>query len=78
MSTITYDTTHTPRTAAPAAAKTPAQKTWLDRVVERMVAARQKQAFEAVRRYSIVLPNELERGTWKVTERSEASLPFNR
>jgi len=78
MSTITYDAGHTAAARAPVAAQAAKRKGRFARVLARMIAARQKQAMDEVRRYGIVLPRELERADWKVSERSEDSLPFQR
>jgi hypothetical protein len=77
MSTITYDTARTAHTEPSAAEQAAKRKGWFDRVLARMIEARQRQAMEAVRRYGIVL-DQLERSDWKTTERSEDSLPFKR
>jgi hypothetical protein len=57
---MTYDTAAATRPGASAkpAAK---RKGWFARAFERMVEARQRQAMQEVRRYGIVLPDELER-----------------
>jgi hypothetical protein len=44
----------------------------------RLIEARQQQALNELRRHSTLLPHELERAAWKITERSEDSLPFLR
>ena len=82
MSTIAYDAGHAAAAKAPVAAQGPKRgskrKGWFARALARVIAARQKQAMDEVRRYGIVLPRELEQAEWKVSERSEDSLPFQR
>lgn len=78
MSTIAYDAGHAAAAKAPVAAQAPKRESWFARVLARMIAARQQQAMDEVRRYGIVLPRELEQAEWKVSERSEDSLPFQR
>jgi hypothetical protein len=60
MSTITYDTAAVTRAGA-SAEPAAERKGWFARAFERMVEARQRQAMQEVRRYGIVLPDELER-----------------
>ena len=76
MSTITYDTASVARSAKPVAAAVAPQKGRFARMIARMIAARQRQAMEEVRRYSILLPHDLERAGRKINERNEDSLPF--
>jgi hypothetical protein len=76
MSTITYDTAATVRPGTAAAAPASKRKGWFARALDRMVAARQRQAMEEIRRHGIALPSD--QPGWKVTERSEDSLPFTR
>ena len=80
MSTITYDTAATARTAAPGAAPVAAPKRegLFARMLARMVEARQRQAMDEIRRYGIKLPHELEDAGWKSGGQSEDSLPFVR
>ena len=82
MSTITYDAGRAAAAKAPVAAQAPKRegkrKGWFARALARMIAARQRQAMDEVRRYGIALPRELEQAEWKVSERSEDSLPFQR
>ena len=70
MSTITYD-----RVPAESRAPAPAKRKGL---FARLIEARQQQALNELRRHSTLLPHELERAAWKITERSEDSLPFLR
>ena len=78
MSTITYDTASVAPTGKPAAAPVAPQKGRFARMIERMVEARQQQAMDEIRRYTILLPDELERAGRKLGERNEDSLPFVR
>jgi len=78
MSTITYDAVPTARAETPAAKPSVKRKGRLARIAARVIAARQKQAMDEILRYGIMLPSELEQAGWKVTERSEDSLPFVR
>jgi hypothetical protein len=79
MSTMTYDTAATARSAAPGAAPAVASKRkgLFARMIARIAEARQRQAMEEIRRYGIELPRELEDAGWK-RGRSEDSLPFVR
>jgi hypothetical protein len=78
MSTITYDTAPTARAGTPVAAPAVKRKGLFARILARMIAARQRQAMEEVRRYALLLPHELEQAGRKINERSEDSLPFQR
>jgi hypothetical protein len=78
MSTITYDTAPTATAAVPVSAQAGKRKGWFARALAHVIAARQKQAMDEVRRLGIVLPRELEQAEWKVSARSEDSLPFQR
>ena len=75
MSSITYD-----RIAAERGGTAPAtaHKGWFGRLIARFMANRQRQAMEHIRRHAVLLPHELEQAGWKITERSEDSLPFRR
>jgi hypothetical protein len=71
MTMITYD-------AAPtAAAKAPRKGFWA-RVFDRMVESRTRQAAREIELYRHLVPRELEQAGWKISERSEDSLPFVR
>lgn len=70
MSTVTYD-------RAPAESRVPAS-TRRKGLFARLIEARQQQALNELRRHSALLPHELEQAAWKITERSEDSLPFLR
>jgi hypothetical protein len=54
------------------------RKGFCARLFASMMEARQKQAFNELRRHTILLPHELEQAGWKINERSEDSLPFLR
>jgi hypothetical protein len=79
MSTITYGLAPSGCAAErPAAAVAGKRKGLFARFVAHLMAARQKQAMEEIRRRGLLLPHEMEAASWKVTERSEDSLPFLR
>jgi len=78
MSTITYDNAPTARAAAPTGKPAVKREGRFARIAARVIAARQKQAIDEIRRYGIELPSELKQAGWKVSERSEDSLPFVR
>ncbi len=72
MSIITYE-------AAPAAGPAPQVKGFWSRMFDRMVEARTRQTNEIISRHRHLLPRELEEAAgWRITERSEDSLPFIR
>jgi hypothetical protein len=75
MSIATYDTA-----AAVPAKAAPARKrpSLLSRLYARLIDARRRQAFQELKRHGVMLPSELEQAGWKIDERSEDSLPFNR
>ena len=82
-STITYDAGpavagEAPVSAAPVAKQAAKREGWFARALARMIAARERQAMEEMRRYGIVLPRELDRLEWRTGEPSQQSLPFNR
>ena len=54
------------------------QRSLFGRFLDRMVEARMRKAEEYLRQHRHLLPSELEQAGWKVTERSEDSLPFLR
>ena len=78
MSTITFGAAPTAAAAAPVSAQAPKRKGWFARALARVIAARQKQAMDEIRRHGVVLPRELEQAEWKVSERGADSLPFQR
>lgn len=78
MSTITYDVAPSERTRKPAVVPARRHQGLFARFMARLIAARQRQAMEEIRRRGILLPHELEAAGWKITERSEDSLPFLR
>jgi hypothetical protein len=60
-------------------ATAPRRKGIFHRFLDRMIAARMAKAEELIRQHRHLLPRELEdQASWKVTERSESSLPFIR
>jgi hypothetical protein len=77
MSTITsYSPTCGRVSRVPAAAK---WKGLFQRFVDRMIAARMRRAETVLRQHSHLIPRELEeQAGWKLTQRSEDSLPFIR
>ena len=84
MSIATYDTASAVRAEAPAGAA-PARKRpdikrpgLLARLYAGLIDARRRQAFAELKRHGVMLPSELEQAGWKLNERSEDSLPFNR
>ena len=75
MSIATYDAA----AAIPAKpASTRKRPGLLSRFYARLMDARQRQAFLELKRHGVMLPSELEQAGWKINERSEDSLPFNR
>ena len=78
MSTITYGLAPSERVTKPVVAAQSPSKGWFARFIGHIVAARQRQAMEDLHRRGILLPHELEAAGWKITERSEDSLPFQR
>src|ERR1041385_5115556 len=79
MSIATYHTSSAANTKATPARERPSKRTSLFwRLVNGFIAARQRRAFEELKRHGVLLPHELEQAGWKINERSEDSLPFNR
>ncbi len=81
MSTVTLSTTTTsilaPLSAGPDAVR-PRPGIWR-RLLDRMIEGRMRKAEEIIRQNRHLLPRELEDSAgWKLTERSEDSLPFLR
>jgi hypothetical protein len=76
MSILAIGTAGISRAAALVAA--PKREGFFARLFASMIEARQKQAFNELRRHAILLPHELEQAGWKINERSEDSLPFVR
>ena len=71
MTMITYD-------AAPeAVAKAPRKGFWA-RMFDRIVEARTKQAEREIELYRHLVPRELVQAGWRISDRSEDSLPFVR
>ena len=75
MSNATYETATAVRTNAVPAAK---RQGLFARLYAAFVEARRRKAFEELKRHGVMLPFELEQAGWKVNERNEDSLPFNR
>lgn len=48
------------------------------RLFDRMIEARMRKAEEHIRQHRHLIPRDLEQAGWKLTERSEDSLPFVR
>lgn len=64
---------------APAVAEAPVRKGMFHRFLDRLVEARMRKAEEMLRQHTHLLPRELqEQANWRLTERSEDSLPFVR
>jgi hypothetical protein len=75
MSSVTsYSSAYTVERAA-----APRRKGMFQRFLDRMIEARMAKADEFIRHHRHLLPRDLEdQASWKVTERSESSLPFIR
>ena len=56
----------------------PARRSLLKRFFDRLIESRMRRAEEVIRRHSHLIPRDLERAGWQITERSEDSLPFIR
>ena len=57
----------------------PVRKGLFQRLLDRLIESRMRRAKEFIRQNSHLLPHDLEQqASWKITERSEASLPFVR
>jgi hypothetical protein len=62
-----------------AVAEAPKRKGVIQRFIDRLIEARLRRADEFMRQHSHLLPRELEEQSgWRLTERSEDSLPFIR
>lgn len=77
MSTITYDTAVTAKTAA-ASKPAAGRKGFWARAFDRLVEARMRQAMAEVRRYGLVLPRELEDAGLSGSAQDRNALPFTR
>jgi hypothetical protein len=53
-------------------------KSLLRRLYDRLMEARMRQAQDVLKQHSHLVPRELEQAGWKVSTRSEDSLPFVR
>jgi hypothetical protein len=61
------------------AAAAPKRKGLFQRFFERLIEARMRRADEFIRQHSHLMPRDLEeQAGWRLTERSEDSLPFIR
>jgi hypothetical protein len=78
MSSITYGLAPTESAETSVTAPAAPRKGFFARLMAQMMAARQRQAMDELRRHNLLLPHELEAAGWKLTERSEDSLPFRR
>ena len=79
MSTTTYDRVPNECGATPAATRADKREGLFARLMARLIEARQKRALEEIRRHAHLLPRDWEpQAGWKITERSEDSLPFTR
>ena len=82
MSIATYDTASAVRaetSAAPARKRAEIKRPGLlTRLYVGFMDARRRQAFAELKRHGVMLPSELEQAGWKLSERSEDSLPFRR
>ena len=76
MSILTYDISiaHT----VPVAGAAPRRNSLWRGVMNAMIASRMRQAEREIARRSYLLPRELDRTEWKVSRRSEDSLPLVR
>lgn len=76
MSTITtYSTGYGVGARSTAPAKRPSL---MQRFLDRLIESRMRRAEEYLREQRHLLPRELEQAGWRLTERSEDSLPFVR
>jgi len=74
MSVLTYDTAH----VSPIASAEPKRKGFWRSLLDAMIESRMRHAELEIARHLHLLPRELEKAGWKVSERSEDSLPFVR
>jgi hypothetical protein len=75
--TTTYSATY--GATASSVADAPKRKGMFHRFLDRLIEARMRKAEEVLRQHTHLLPRELEEQIrWKLTERSEDSLPFVR
>lgn len=72
MSSIVYFDTRA------ATKKAALRKGLLRRFYDRLLEARLRQAETEIKRHSHLLPHELDQASWRVSARSEDSLPFVR
>jgi hypothetical protein len=79
MSIAIYDTASAVSAEAPAiAAPVRKRPSLLSRLYAALIEGRRRQAFRELKRHGVMLPSELEQAGWRLNERSEDSLPFNR
>ncbi len=71
MSAVTYHVAP----SAPVALRRPG---FFARLLAAAIESRMRKADEEIKRHTHMLPRELEQAGWKLTERSEDSLPFAR
>jgi hypothetical protein len=76
MATTTYTPAYGTNSGV---ADAPKRKSVFHRFLDRMIEARLRKADEVLRQHTHLLPRELqEQVNWRLTERSEDSLPFIR
>jgi hypothetical protein len=74
--TTTYSTTYGTSSGV---ADAPKRKGLFHRFLDRLIEARMRRADEFIRQHSHLIPRDLEQQAgWRLTERSEDSLPFIR
>ena len=79
MSIATYETASAVHSkTAPVATSAGKRPGLFVRLYVAFLEARRRKAFEELKRHGVMLPFELEQAGWKVNERNEDSLPFNR
>ena len=66
------------RTASTESQTEPKRKNAFQRWADAWMEARMRRAMEEIKRHRHLLPRDLERAGWQITERSEDSLPFRR
>ena len=71
MSAATYG-------VAPSTRLAPQSRRVFSRLLARLIEVRMQRANEEIKRHTHLLPRELEQAGWKLTDRSEDSLPFAR
>ena len=71
-------TTFSAGCAVPGSTAVPARRSLLKRAFDRLIESRMRKAEEVLRQQGHLIPRDLERAGWRITERSEDSLPFIR